>query len=54
VLPIFLSPQLGGTSSIGSVMGTVVASYSVPSREGDLDHYPRKFGKYHLLAPLAQ
>jgi len=26
----------------------------VPSVEGDLDHYPRKFGKYHLLGPLAQ
>ncbi len=26
----------------------------MPSREGDLEHYPRKFGKYHLLAPLAQ
>ena len=24
------------------------------SREGDWEHYPRKFGKYHLLAPLAQ
>jgi serine/threonine protein kinase len=22
--------------------------------EGDLEHYPRKFGKYHLLGPLAQ
>jgi len=26
----------------------------VPGREGDWEHYPRKFGKYHLLAPLAQ
>jgi serine/threonine protein kinase/TolA-binding protein len=26
----------------------------VPSREGDWEHYPKKFGKYHLLAPLAQ
>ncbi len=26
----------------------------MPSLEGDLDHYPRKFGKYHLLGPLAQ
>jgi serine/threonine protein kinase len=26
----------------------------VPSHEGDWEHYPRKFGKYHLLAPLAQ
>jgi len=32
----------------------VVASWGVPSREGDWEHYPRKFGKYHLLAPLAQ
>ena len=23
-------------------------------QEGDLEHYPRKFGKYHLLGPLAQ
>ena len=22
--------------------------------EGDLEHYPRKFGRYHLLGPLAQ
>jgi eukaryotic-like serine/threonine-protein kinase len=26
----------------------------VANREGDWEHYPRKFGKYHLLAPLAQ
>ena len=26
----------------------------MPSHEGDWEHYPRKFGKYHLLAPLAQ
>ncbi|HEY1558005.1 MAG TPA: serine/threonine-protein kinase, partial [Kofleriaceae bacterium] len=26
----------------------------MPSREGDWEHYPKKFGKYHLLAPLAQ
>jgi len=26
----------------------------VPLQEGDLEHYPRKFGKYHLLGPLAQ
>jgi serine/threonine protein kinase len=26
----------------------------VPLHEGDLEHYPRKFGKYHLLGPLAQ
>ncbi|HEY5946694.1 MAG TPA: serine/threonine-protein kinase, partial [Kofleriaceae bacterium] len=26
----------------------------MPHREGDWEHYPRKFGKYHLLAPLAQ
>jgi len=32
----------------------VVASLRVPSHEGDWEHYPRKFGKYHLLAPLAQ
>ncbi len=32
----------------------MVASFGVPSREGDWEHYPRKFGKYHLLAPLAQ
>jgi eukaryotic-like serine/threonine-protein kinase len=32
----------------------VVASIGVPHREGDWEHYPRKFGKYHLLAPLAQ
>ena len=33
---------------------TVVASFGVRSDEGDWEHYPRKFGKYHLLAPLAQ
>ncbi len=27
---------------------------SVALHEGDLEHYPRKFGKYHLLGPLAQ
>ena len=32
----------------------MVASSGVPNREGDWEHYPRKFGKYHLLAPLAQ
>jgi len=32
----------------------MVRSGCVPSVEGDLDHYPRKFGKYHLLGPLAQ
>jgi serine/threonine protein kinase len=32
----------------------VVASLRVPLLEGDLEHYPRKFGKYHLLGPLAQ
>jgi len=32
----------------------VVASFGVPSHEGDWEHYPKKFGKYHLLAPLAQ
>ena len=32
----------------------MVGSTSVPSREGDWEHYPKKFGKYHLLAPLAQ
>ena len=32
----------------------MVASSSVPSHEGDWEHYPKKFGKYHLLAPLAQ
>ena len=26
----------------------------MPLLEGELDHYPRKFGKYHLLGPLAQ
>ncbi|HWU90919.1 MAG TPA: serine/threonine-protein kinase, partial [Kofleriaceae bacterium] len=26
----------------------------MPPHEGDLEHYPRKFGKYHLLGPLAQ
>jgi len=26
----------------------------VALHEGDLEHYPRKFGKYHLLGPLAQ
>ena len=26
----------------------------MPLHEGDLEHYPRKFGKYHLLGPLAQ
>ena len=26
----------------------------MPLLEGDLEHYPRKFGKYHLLGPLAQ
>jgi serine/threonine protein kinase len=32
----------------------VVALSNVPLLEGDLEHYPRKFGKYHLLGPLAQ
>ena len=32
----------------------MVASSGVPSHEGDWEHYPKKFGKYHLLAPLAQ
>jgi len=32
----------------------VVALRGVPLLEGDLEHYPRKFGKYHLLGPLAQ
>ncbi len=32
----------------------MVASADVPLLEGDLEHYPRKFGKYHLLGPLAQ
>jgi serine/threonine protein kinase/TolA-binding protein len=32
----------------------MVALTRVPGLEGDLEHYPRKFGKYHLLAPLAQ
>ena len=32
----------------------MVASTRVPLLEGDLEHYPRKFGKYHLLGPLAQ
>jgi len=32
----------------------MVRSLCVPSLDGDLDHYPRKFGKYHLLGPLAQ
>ncbi|MGH9883923.1 MAG: serine/threonine protein kinase, partial [bacterium] len=32
----------------------MVASRGVPLLEGDLEHYPRKFGKYHLLGPLAQ
>jgi serine/threonine protein kinase len=32
----------------------MVASTGVPLLEGDLEHYPRKFGKYHLLGPLAQ
>ncbi len=36
-------------------MTPVVASTGVPpAHEGDWEHYPRKFGKYHLLAPLAQ
>ena len=35
-------------------MPRVVASSRVPLLEGDLEHYPRKFGKYHLLGPLAQ
>ncbi|HEU4728366.1 MAG TPA: protein kinase [Kofleriaceae bacterium] len=26
----------------------------MPLLEGDLEHYPKKFGKYHLLGPLAQ
>ncbi|MFT3692824.1 MAG: serine/threonine-protein kinase [Kofleriaceae bacterium] len=26
----------------------------MPSHEGDWEQYPKKFGKYHLLAPLAQ
>ena len=32
----------------------MVRSACVPPPEGDLEHYPRKFGKYHLLGPLAQ
>jgi serine/threonine-protein kinase len=32
----------------------MVRSDCVPLHEGDLEHYPRKFGKYHLLGPLAQ
>jgi serine/threonine protein kinase len=32
----------------------MVRSGCVPLHEGDLEHYPRKFGKYHLLGPLAQ
>jgi eukaryotic-like serine/threonine-protein kinase len=32
----------------------MVRSSCVPLQEGDLEHYPRKFGKYHLLGPLAQ
>jgi serine/threonine protein kinase len=32
----------------------MVRSSCVPLLEGDLEHYPRKFGKYHLLGPLAQ
>ncbi|MEO8702606.1 MAG: protein kinase [Kofleriaceae bacterium] len=32
----------------------MVASSCVSLHEGDLEHYPRKFGKYHLLGPLAQ
>jgi serine/threonine protein kinase len=32
----------------------MVASSCVPLLEGDLEHYPKKFGKYHLLGPLAQ
>lgn len=32
----------------------MLPSFGVPNREGDWEHYPRKFGKYHLLAPLAQ
>jgi len=32
----------------------MVRSSCVPLVEGDLEHYPRKFGKYHLLGPLAQ
>ena len=32
----------------------MVASLNVPLLDGDLEHYPRKFGKYHLLGPLAQ
>ncbi|HSK00439.1 MAG TPA: serine/threonine-protein kinase [Kofleriaceae bacterium] len=32
----------------------MVLSSRVPLQEGDLEHYPRKFGKYHLLGPLAQ
>jgi serine/threonine protein kinase len=40
--------------SIGCGLPCVVALSSVPLLEGDLEHYPRKFGKYHLLGPLAQ
>jgi serine/threonine protein kinase len=32
----------------------VVRLARVALLEGDLEHYPRKFGKYHLLGPLAQ
>src|SRR5690349_13831174 len=38
----------------GSVRTAMVRSSCVPLVEGDLEHYPRKFGKYHLLGPLAQ
>jgi serine/threonine protein kinase len=40
-------------SVIGDGLPCVVASGRVPLPE-DLEHYPRKFGKYHLLSPLAQ
>ncbi len=40
--------------TIGSGLEGVVASFCVALHEGDLEHYPRKFGKYHLLGPLAQ
>ncbi|HZJ65067.1 MAG TPA: serine/threonine-protein kinase, partial [Kofleriaceae bacterium] len=47
-------PAIEALWELVAVRPTVVASTGVPLLEGDLEHYPRKFGKYHLLGPLAQ
>jgi serine/threonine protein kinase len=47
-------PSNPHASRIGCGLPTVVRLGRVALLEGDLEHYPRKFGKYHLLGPLAQ